>query len=103
MALFRRLMNELHEIDQRDERSRILMWAIDIGLRDGRENAIRTFLNTVILTAHFQAISIVDAAAGAPLWRWLLERVVVLVGSLRVEEIDRCYSLAGYESRASPS
>jgi len=98
MRLFRSLMREFHEIDQRDDRKRILIWAIDIGLRDDHESAVLTFLNTVLLAAHFQAIAVVDSIPDIDLWRWLTKRVVILVGSLRDDEIERCYRAAGIES-----
>ncbi|MGI9503921.1 MAG: hypothetical protein ACR2RE_12805, partial [Geminicoccaceae bacterium] len=97
VRLFRSLMQGLCDIDKKDERKRALIWVVDFGLRDDRPSSLATFLNCISLATQFRAIGIFSPKGQLALWGDLLQRVIVVVGSLHDYEIDQCYREAGVD------
>lgn len=99
MAGFQDLMASLMAIDRQSSRHRrALIWIVDVGLRSDEESSRLAYLNLEKLATEFRAVGIIDPVKNAPLWRWLRDRVVVLVGRLRLYEIDYCYEKCYRES-----
>lgn len=94
MTGFHDLMASLHKIDLNDQRQRIAIWVIDIGLRNDKKAARGALYNVHFLVAQFRAIALIERASRERLQQWLHEHVCIIVGSLQVSEIDQIYNTA---------
>ena len=91
MVGFHNLMLNLYEIDQQDNRNRVLIWVIDMALRNDKDAARAAIYNVHFLAAQFRAIALIQRGGRRQLYDWLQRNVCVIVGSLSRKEIDQIY------------
>lgn len=103
MSEFHHLLEELHAIYLRDGRSRMLLWIMDIGLRNDKISARRAIYNVYFLIAQFRSIGLIEREGRHGFYSWLSENVCIIVGSLTHDEIDRIYYDAKLELPKAPS
>ncbi len=97
MSGFHTLMDELRAIDDSDDRFRALIWIVDSGRREGDPGSQTILHNLDFLATQFRSLLLTDHPRRTDRARWFMQRAVVLVGTLRFEEIDACYTQAGLE------
>ena len=94
---FQELMDRFREIDGSDNRQRILMWIVDIGRRTSDDpKALLALRNLDALAFQFRAIALADHPERIERWRWLEKSAVILVGSIKRNEMVRFYEKVGF-------
>jgi len=94
---FRTLMDVLRHSDsesRKDQTDGLLIWIADRGgRRFSDRDGLARFHSSRSLASHFKALAEFDPndKNRQELWGWLHERSVVVLGSLRPDEIDKCY------------
>ena len=94
MREFQDLMDELRLVDQSDDRFRALIWIVDLGRRESDLRAQAALHNLDFVGTQFKSFLMTNHAERVARQRWFCERAVVLVGTLRREDIDRFYEEA---------
>jgi hypothetical protein len=81
---FRDLFTRLWAIDRRDDRKRILIWALDLGRQDinDLESRLR-FMNIQALLTRFKALKLFKENESEPRWNWLRSRTVIVLHDTR--------------------
>jgi hypothetical protein len=80
---FRNLMNDLFTVDMRDDRTRMLVWILDLGTLDFEDYDARLrFLNVESLMSRFTALKVFKEAIAEARWNWLRSRVVIMLRDL---------------------
>ena len=95
LALFHRLMDNFRRVDESDDRFRTLIWIVDLGRRESDVSAQAAFQNLDFVATQFRSLLITRHPDKEKRRKWFRERVVVLVGTLDVDEIDAIYAEAG--------
>jgi len=97
MTAFHNLMSSLFGIAQETKRNQILLWVVDLGLRNDKAAAHGAIYNIYFLIAQFRAIALIERDGREEFYEWLRQNVIVIVGSLTVSEVDRIYRQANVE------
>jgi hypothetical protein len=81
---FRDLVTRLWAIEQRDDRKRILIWALDLGRQDfdDLESRLR-FMNVQALLTRFKALKRFKENVSEARWIWLQSRTVIVLHDTR--------------------
>jgi hypothetical protein len=81
---FRDLITRLWAIEQRDDKRRILIWALDLGRQDidDLESRVR-FLNVQALVTRFKALKRFRENVSEARWNWLQSRTVIVLHDTR--------------------
>ena len=90
---FRNLIDEFWKIDREEPDDRVLIWIVGLGSRNfAHGSALNAFANVESLATLFRALRTMTIPEKRDRWKWLQEKVAIIVGNLRDEEIDRLYS-----------
>jgi hypothetical protein len=86
---FRDLMDSLWATERADNRSRILIWTVDLGRRVFEDpESRRRFLHVQSLLARFKALVQFTENAAEARWSWLQSRVVIVVHDTHARRPD---------------
>jgi hypothetical protein len=80
LAGFRNIITRLWEIDQADDRKRVLIWVLDLGKQVfGDPDSHRRYVNVQTLLARFKALKLFKEGVTGARWRWLQSRAVIVL------------------------
>ena len=94
LAGFHRLMDDLRDVDQ-DGRFRTLIWIVDLGRRESDLRSQAALYNVDFLASQFRSFLATYHDDQNERANWFLGRTIVLLGTMRVSEIDFMYKEAG--------
>jgi hypothetical protein len=93
LVAFHQLMDDLRAIDQ-DGRFRALIWIVDLGRRESDPRSQAALYNVDFLANQFRSFLATYHGDQHERAKWFLDRTIVLLGTVRVSEIDRFYEEA---------
>ena len=97
MTGFHSLMAGLYNIAMTTKRGQVLLWVLDLGLRNDKNPARGAIYNVYFLIAQFRAIALIEREGREAFYEWLRQHVCIVIGSLTHAEIDRIYLAAGLD------
>ncbi|MDH3661492.1 MAG: hypothetical protein OEU92_15930 [Alphaproteobacteria bacterium] len=90
---FCEIIDSYWQMYRKDEVNRTLIWIVDPGDRDIRnEDSLAAFANAEQLATFFRAVRLMNNPGAEARWSWLSAHAVVLVGSMDVAITDRLYA-----------
>jgi len=84
---FRDLMNDLHTVEQQDEKQRPLIWILDLGRKTFRDLEARLrYVGFINLQMRFKALTEFEDRGREERWKWLLSRAVFVIQDTSFDE-----------------
>ena len=90
---FCEIIDDHWKIDRNDEIDRMMIWIVDPGDRDIRnDESLAAFANAEQLATFLRAVRLLGDSEAEERWSWLSEHAAVLIGSQDAIVTDRLYS-----------
>lgn len=97
---FCEIIDDHWKVDKRDQLDRVLLWIVDPGDRDIKnDESLAAFANAEQLATFFRAVRLLRDPDAEARWAWLSEHAAVMIGSQEAIVTDRLYASQTQELR----
>lgn len=100
MSRFHRLMDNLRQVDEADNRIRVIVWVVDLGQREEDAIAQAALQNLEFVATQFRSLLLTRHPDQYERHKWLRRRAIILVGALDFDEIDTLYASMDFQLKS---